>query len=171
MSELRSLERTTDALAVFPRQLKQVFDLFPVNRRNWAPRSWHGVPSEALTAIEQISHVLDIEVEGYQVRFKRIRSETDPVLPDLPGEQMAAERNYAGYDPDDVLARFGAARLETIETIRGFAQGELSRTGIFEGTRTTLAGMVHFLCSHDQQHLSGLQWLLAKLEQEAAVAR
>lgn len=30
--------------------------------------------------------------------------------------------------------------------------------------RITLAGMAHFLCSHDHRHLSGLQWLFAKLE-------
>jgi hypothetical protein len=23
---------------------------------------------------------------------------------------------------------------------------------------------VHYLCSHDQQHLSGLQWLLGKID-------
>jgi hypothetical protein len=26
---------------------------------------------------------------------------------------------------------------------------------------------VHFLCSHDQQHLAGLQWLLGKLARAA----
>ncbi len=29
---------------------------------------------------------------------------------------------------------------------------------------TTLRGLVHYLCSHDQQHLAGLQWLLGKIE-------
>jgi hypothetical protein len=27
-----------------------------------------------------------------------------------------------------------------------------------------MRGLVHFLCSHDQQHLAGLQWLLGKIE-------
>lgn len=168
MSDLRNLQHTIDALADFPGQLKRFFDSFPSDRRNWAPPSWQGIPSESLTAIEQISHVLDVEIEGYKTRFERIRSEAAPVLPDLPGEQMAADRNYAGRDANTVLSRFAIARSETIGTIRGFRQEELDRIGIFEGTRTTLAGMVHFLCSHDHQHLSGLQWLLAKLEQEHA---
>ena len=35
----------------------------------------------------------------------------------------------------------------------------------------TLRGLAHYLCSHDQQHLSGLQWLLGKIESgRAAVA-
>jgi hypothetical protein len=28
----------------------------------------------------------------------------------------------------------------------------------------TLRALVHYLCSHDQQHLAGLQWLLGKLD-------
>jgi hypothetical protein len=29
---------------------------------------------------------------------------------------------------------------------------------------------VHYLCSHDQQHLAGLQWLLGKIEAARAQA-
>jgi hypothetical protein len=28
----------------------------------------------------------------------------------------------------------------------------------------TVRGLVHYLCSHDQQHLAGLSWLLGKME-------
>ena len=126
---------------------------------------WDGMPSERLTAIEQVCHVRDIEIEGYRVRFHRTRIEPAPVLPDLPGESMARERNYAGADPVAALRDFAAARAQTVDCIRGFAPDELRREAIFEGHRTTLAGLVHFLCSHDYQHLSGLQWLLAKIEQ------
>ena len=78
---------------------------------------------------------------------------------------MARERDYAGADPAVVLRDFAAARKSTVEAIRSFSPAELSRAAIFEGKRTTLAGLVHFLSSHDYQHLSGLQWLLAKIEQ------
>jgi hypothetical protein len=27
-----------------------------------------------------------------------------------------------------------------------------------------LRALVHYLCSHDQQHLAGLQWLLGKVD-------
>lgn len=168
MPDLYELRRTIDALTVFPSQLKSFFDSFPVDSQSWAPPSWEGIPSESLTAIEHISHVLDVEIEGYKVRFNRIRSEIAPVLPDLPGELMAAQRRYVNYDAATVLSSLASARVETIETIRSFTPKELDRVGVFEGARTTLAGLVHFLCSHDQQHLAGLQWLLAKLQQARA---
>jgi hypothetical protein len=170
MSSSPNLQETIKALSSFPDQLTRLFECFPLERVNWAPSSWDGIPSERLTAIGQICHILDIEIEGYQVRFERIRLELAPVLTDLPGEQMAIERDYACHDAAAVLKRFAEARIGTIETIKGFAQEELQRIGIFEGKRTTLLGMVHFLGSHDFQHLSGLQWLLGKLEQEHDVA-
>ena len=156
---------TLEALAIFPESLRRAFQSFPSDRTGWAPPVWDGIPSERLTAIEQVCHVHDIEIEGYRVRFHRTRTERDPVLPDLAGESMARERNYAGADPMAVLRDFAAARAQTVDTIKGFAAQELSREAIFEGRRTTLAGLVHFLCSHDYQHLSGLQWLLAKIQQ------
>jgi hypothetical protein len=165
MTSARELNATIEALAAFPVWLQHSFNNFPLDRTGWKPRVWDGIPSERLTAIEQVCHVRDIEIEGYRVRFHRTRTELAPVLPDLPGESMARERNYAGADPVAALRDFAAARTQTVDTIRGFSQDELSREAIFEGHRTTLAGLVHLLCSHDYQHLSGLQWLLAKIEQ------
>jgi hypothetical protein len=165
MTSSRELNTTIEALAAFPEWLERSFNSFPPDRTGWRPALWDGIPSERLTAIEQICHVRDIEIEGYRLRFHRTRTELAPVLEDLPGESMAQERNYAGADPVVVLRDFAAARKQTLATIREFSPAELSREAIFEGRRTTLAGLVHFLCSHDCQHLAGLQWLLAKIEQ------
>jgi DinB superfamily len=165
MASTRELKSTIDALAAFPEWLRHSFESFPPDRTAWKPAKWDGIPSERLSAIEQICHVRDIEIEGYRVRFHRTMTESAPVLPDLPGESMALERNYVGADAVDVLRDFAAARRETVDIIRRFSPADLEREAIFEGQRTTLAGLVRFLCSHDYQHLSGLQWLLAKIEQ------
>jgi hypothetical protein len=162
MTNLRELETTIESLAAFPNRLERFFLSFLPDRTGWKPRVWDGIPSERLSAIEQVCHVRDIEIEGYWVRFQRTRTELAPVLPDLPGELMAQERNYAGSDPMAALRDFAAARIKTVDAIRRLTPDELGREAIFEGQRITLAGLVHFLCSHDYQHLAGLQWLLAK---------
>jgi hypothetical protein len=39
------------------------------------------------------------------------------------------------------------------------------RTAYFDGYgRLTVRGLAHYLCSHDQQHLAGLQWLMGKID-------
>ena len=43
----------------------------PAQFKHWAPASWEGVRSESLTAVEQVCHVRDIEIEGYNVRLRR----------------------------------------------------------------------------------------------------
>jgi DinB superfamily len=170
MTHPRDLNSTIEALAAFPARLRDAFHCFPPDRTGWKPPAWDGIPSERLTAIEQVCHVYDIEIEGYRVRFDRTRTQSAPVLPDLPGESMARERHYAAADPTKALQDFAVARAQTVDIIRGFSAAELDRVAVFEGQRTTLAGLVHFLCSHDYQHLAGLQWLLAKLDPRAAVS-
>jgi len=151
------------ALAAFPDLLETAYASVPDARKNWRPESWDGIPSERLTAIEQVCHVHDIEVDGYHVRLHRTLTEDSPVLPDLGGERLAEERGYATANAADTLVRFKAARAETIRIVSALTDDQLERVAIFENRPTTLRGLVHFLCSHDFQHLAGLQWLLARM--------
>ncbi len=124
------------------------------------------MPSESLTVLEQLCHVRDIEIDGYQLRFRRLLNEVNPLLAAIDGYALVRQRGYAQADAAEALATFRAARLETLELLRGLGEEQLQRQGIFEDYGpVTLAGLVHYLCSHDQQHLSGLQWLLGKMQQ------
>jgi hypothetical protein len=162
---------TLNALALFPLQLETHYAAIPQEFRHWAPPSWDGVPSEPFTAIEQICHVRDIEIDGYQERFRRTLHEEHPLLPSIDSETLAVERDYARADADEVLSAFHEARARTVAMISALGKGDLSRTAEFEGYGVvTLRSLVHYLCSHDQQHLAGLQWLLGKIEAVRAAA-
>jgi hypothetical protein len=154
---------TLQALAAFPDQLEAHYAAFPPRFTHWAPPSWAGVPSEALTAIEQLCHVRDIEIDGYQVRIRRTLAETHPTLASIDTDALVRERAYAHDEPARVLAAFRAARAQTLAMVSGLGDAQLARTAVFEGYGPlTLRSLLHYLCSHDQQHLAGLQWLLGK---------
>ena len=156
---------TFAALEAFPRELEKHYAAFPERFVHWAPSSWDGVPSEPFTAIEQICHVRDIEIEGYQLRFKRTLDEGSPFLPSIDSESIAKARNYGDAVPVQVFAELRAARAQTLDLLRSLDDSQLARPAVFEGYGpVTLRGLVHYLCSHDQQHLSGLQWLLGKID-------
>jgi hypothetical protein len=158
---------TFAALEAFPRELEKHYAVFPARFVHWAPPSWDGVPSEPFTALEQICHVRDIEIEGYQVRFRRTLDENSPLLPSIDSEAVAKERNYGAADATKVFAEFRAARANTLSMLRGLDEVRFARPAVFEGYGpVTLRALVHYLCSHDQQHLSGLQWLLGKIDAE-----
>jgi DinB family protein len=158
-------EATLQSLALFPDLLEAFYAAVPARRTHWKPASWDGIPSESLTAIEQICHVRDIEIDGYQVRIERALAERNPTLPSLDTYQLAKDREYGKQNAFEVLATFRAARRRTVERIAGLDAASLERRALFDGYGwVTVRGLVHYLCSHDQQHLAGLQWLLGKME-------
>jgi hypothetical protein len=123
------------------------------------------VPSEPLTAIEQVCHVRDIEIDGYSIRFQRTLNETNPTLGSIDTERLAKERSYGTSNATVALAAFREARIKTVALIKSLKPEQFNRTAIFEGYgAVSLRSLVHYLCSHDQQHLAGLQWLLGKIE-------
>ena len=103
-------------------------------------------------------------MDGYHERFRRALQETNPTLENVDGETLAMERVYAIADPAEVFAAFRAARAKTLETISTLTAEQFERTAVFDGAPITVRGLVHMLCSHDQQHLAGLQWLMARID-------
>lgn len=165
-TDLAGMNRTTlDALKAFPDQLEAHYAAIPAGFTHWAPPSWEGVPSEALTALEQVCHVRDIEIEGYHVRFHRTLNEDHPTLASIDTDALVRERAYGSADAAAAIAAFRTARTQTVALIGGLTPVQLDRTAVFEGYGPlTLRSLVHYLCSHDQQHLAGLQWLLGKID-------
>jgi hypothetical protein len=154
---------TLAALADFPLRLETYYGVVPVEHKNWRPISWDGIPSEPFTPIEQVCHVRDIEIDGYHVRFQRTLQEINPLLASIDGEKLAKERAYAAADIEQIFRTFAQARRETVALIAKLTPQELARVAEFEGNALTVRSLVHNLCSHDQQHLAGLQWLLARM--------
>ncbi len=158
---------TLELLAAFPDQFEKLYEIVPGGYEDWAPSSWDGIPSETLTAIEQICHVRDIEIDGYHVRFRRALEEVNPALESLDTYSLAKERRYSGENPESVLRAFRNARAETLELLSKLTKEQSRRTATFDGYGlVSVKGLAHYLCSHDQQHLAGLQWLLGKMEAE-----
>ena len=162
---------TLAALAAFPAQLEAHFGAVPPAFRQWTPPDWDGIPSEPFNAHEQVCHVCDIEVAGYHARFTRTLHEDAPFLPSIDSEARAREHDYAHADAASVFAAFRAARQGTVALLAELDAAQLARPAPFEGYgETTLRGLVHYLCSHDQQHLAGLQWLLGRIAAQRATS-
>ena len=156
---------TIESLTQFPQQLEAHYAAVPAAFKNWAPPSWDGIPSEHFTAIEQVCHVRDIEIEGYHVRIQRTLTEQDPQLASLDSETIAQERAYGSADAQAVCADFRKARAKTLALLASLTPDQWERTAVFDHYGPlTLRSLIHYLCSHDQQHLAGMQWLLGKID-------
>ena len=159
---------TISMLEAFPAQLQKYFLAIPEEYWSWSPASWEGIPSEKLNALEHICHIKDIEIDGYHVRFQRLLEERNPVLASIDGYALIKERHYASADPDEIFTKIKTAREETIRLVRSLTPEQLARSGSFEGYgQLSVEALIHYLCSHDLQHLSGLQWLLGRIRSQA----
>jgi hypothetical protein len=147
-----------------PRQLEQALRLVPGDRFGWKPESWGGCPSETFSVLEQVCHLRDIERDGYHVRIRRMLDESNPSLESLDSHAIARERRYESAELGAAFDAFRDARALTVGQLRGLGDAQLARTGEFaEYGRLTLRALIHYLRSHDQQHLAGIQWLAGKI--------
>lgn len=157
---MNGLETTFQAMHAFPGQFRAMIAALPQPLLDWKPASWDGIPSEMLTVRQQACHVRDIEVDGYALRFRRLLNESDPVLASIETYDLIAAKDYGRTEIADALDAFEAARSQLMPLLEGLDDAALARAGTFEGYGpVSVKGLIHYLCSHDQQHLAGVQWL------------
>jgi len=157
-------------LSTMSAEVSTVLNLFKARDLMWKPESWEGIPGERFSAIEQICHLRDIEVEGYHFRIEAMLNETNPTLKSIEGYDLAIQHDYANADLSETILSFNSARTKTLTIIGKIQDAQWNRIGYFDGYGTiTLRGLIHFLCSHDLEHLASLRWLLGKIEERDAV--
>lgn len=165
--EQNSITELFFSLSTMSTEVTKVLQLFPVSDLNWKPGSWDGIPGEKFSAIEQICHLRDIERDGYHKRIEAVLNENNPTLASIEGYELATQRNYKDENLTEVISAFHSAREKTIIMIKSIENSQWNRIGYFDVYGTiTLRSLIHFLCSHDLEHLASLRWLLGKLEGE-----
>jgi hypothetical protein len=152
------------ALARFPQELRAHFAAIPAQQGRFRPLSWEGIPSEHFDPIGQLWHVRDIEIVGYHLRFRRALEEHAPLLADIESYALAEAQGPRG-PAEQALAEFAEARAKTVAMLAALTPEQLERPATFDGFGpVTVRGLMHLLCSHDHQHLAGLQWLACRID-------
>ena len=165
MKQQKSITASFFSLSMMSTEVSKLLQLFPSADLNWKPASWDGIPGEKFSAIEQICHLRDIERDGYHNRIKSIQAGGNPTLASIEGYDLAVQHNYKDARLTEVIDAFHTAREKTIEIIKTIEDQQWNNTGYFDGYGTiTLRALIHFLCSHDLEHLASLRWLLGKME-------
>jgi hypothetical protein len=160
---MSAIEWSIESLRAFPETLRAFVATVPDEALDWRPKSWEGIPSEELTIRQQLCHLRDIEAEGYIVRFQRVLAEQNPALASIDTYALIEPRNYDRTAPAAAMDAFATARKKTVEILAAVTPDDFTRRGTFEGYgEVSFAGLIHYLASHDQQHLAGIQWLLGQ---------
>ena len=123
------------------------------------------------SALENVCHLRDLELQGYTLRIRRLLDETDPALADFDGARVAAVSNYQSEQPDLALQTFQTARRDNVQKLRSLTEGQLKREGTLEGVgRITLRRLAEMMREHDEGHIVDLRVLRQRLERRSAIA-
>ena len=113
---------------------------------------------DEFSALENICHLRDIEVEGYTVRVNKILTENNPILPDIDGGRLAIDRAYNNQNVDEALEAFALARRQNIVVLMQVNKEQLKRSGCMTGVgEITLEKLLVMMRDHDEDHLEELR--------------
>lgn len=111
---------------------------------------------------ENVLHMRDIDVEGYEKRVALMLTRRDAFLPDVDGAKLARERDYNNQPLGPALDAFEQSRTRSIARLQG---ADLTRTAEFEGVGiVTLSRLLELWWEHDQGHLADIEAILAGRE-------
>lgn len=108
---------------------------------------------------ENVLHLRDIDIEGYEKRVIRILSEEHPFLPDIDGALLAKERGYNSQSVAMALEVFATSRAASIARLQN---ADLDRTATLEDVgEVTVRTLLERWLAHDAGHLADIEALLA----------
>ncbi|MGE5625584.1 MAG: DinB family protein [Bacillota bacterium] len=119
---------------------------------------------DSFSALENVCHLRDIEVEGYACRLRLMLETENPVLPDLDGSTLAKARRYNEQLLAPALETFVIARRGNLQRLAAATPADLARRGRFENVGdVTLERLLELWVEHDQEHIRELDELLRTL--------
>ena len=127
--------------------------------------------AEQFSALENICHLRDLELQGYVPRVRRMLDETNPPLADFDGARVASEGNYNDEALTPALGSFEKARQKNVERLRSLTEEQLERKGTLEGVGSiTLKQLAEKMREHDESHLEDLRILRHLLKRQVGQA-
>ena len=143
-----------DALSRTPAEVTRLVKGLPQERLRTRPNP------EEFSAVENVCHLRDIEVDGYAQRIARILNETNPTLADVDGARLAIERDYNSQELEPALETFRQTRERNVQLLRKLAASNFDRKALLEGVgEITLFKLIGMMNEHDEGHLEDLRWL------------
>jgi fructose-1-phosphate kinase PfkB-like protein len=114
---------------------------------------------------ENILHLRDIDVEGYEKRICLILSETNPMLPDVNGRKLAQEREYNAQPVQPALDDLRRSRAASIEKLKDCSEAALQRKAEMQGVGViSLRRLLELWMEHDAGHIADMTELRRSIQ-------
>jgi len=121
-------------------------------------------PNESFCPVEHVSHLADLEQQGFAIRIRRLQAGGNPQLPDFDGGSVAREGNYKARSLDEGITSFRAARSDNIAAFRKLAPADWLNVGDQDGVGSvSLCDIPAMMAEHDEIHRREIvEWLSSR---------
>lgn len=118
-------------------------------------------PEDSFSPVEHVWHLADLEEMGFAERIHRLRTESNPQLPDFAGDVVARARNYRALSLSEGIEAFRRARERNLAVLNSLGYEEWSRRGEQEGVGpVSLCDLPSMMAEHDGSHRREVEaWL------------
>ncbi len=152
------LDETIAKLAGTPQQVEDAIRGLSEEQLSWKP-------TEFFSIRENILHLRDIDVFGYEKRLRLILTHDYPAFPDLDGARLAAERNYNAQPIRQALDDLKRSRGFSVHRLKGSSSLDLDRKAEMQGVGAIdLKRLLELWMEHDRGHLADIAELRQSLD-------
>lgn len=144
------LDRLTNQMAQQAEAIRALVQGVPDEQARWkpSPNDW--------SILEVIHHLVDIEIEDFRANLDHILHHADQPLPSFDPQEWVTQRRYNQQDTAKVLAKFLAARQESLAWLRSLGSPDWN-AAITEPWGSLSAGdILVSWAAHDLLHLRQL---------------
>ena len=125
--------------------------------------SWK--PTEFFSIRENVLHLRDIDVFGYEKRLRLILTSDYPEFPDLDGAKLALDRNYNAQPVRQALNDLKHSRGLSIQRLKGTLSLDLDRRAEMQGVGAIdLRRLLELWMEHDRGHIVDIAELRQAIE-------
>lgn len=146
-------------LSAVPEQIEAVVHGLSEQQLSWKP-------TELFSIRENVLHLRDIDVYGYEKRLRLMLTEDYPVLSDIDGAKLAIERNYNELSVEPALADLRRSRTTSVQRLKGMPARDLDRRAEMQGAGPiSVRRLLELWIEHDRGHVADLMELRRAIEE------
>lgn len=151
-------EQAIAELSATPRQVEDAVRGLTDEQLSWKP-------TEFFSIRENVLHLRDIDVLGYEKRLRLMLTEDYPVLADIDGAKLAVERNYNAQPVGPALDDLKRSRATSMQRLKGTSSHDLNRKAEMQGSGPIdVRRLLELWMEHDRGHLADLAELRRSLD-------
>ncbi len=152
------LEEAITRLAETPQQIEDAIRGLSEEQLSWKP-------TEFFSLRENVLHLRDIDVFGYEKRLRLILTHDYPTFPDLDGAKLALERNYNSQPIQPALDDLKHSRGVSVHRLKGSLALDLDRKAEMQGVGVIdVKRLLELWMEHDRGHIADITELRRAIE-------